>query len=657
VAGRLERKALAQAEAAIAAGDPAKARPLHDVLIRGRVPAPVLYRLAMLEAGAQGFAAARRLLQAARAQAPGDVNILVNLAQVEAAAGNPSAALELIDALPGPARQHPAVSAVEGGAAAQLGEHGRAVPALRRAAAAGEAPVALLSNLGVALRATGETAEAVAVWRRALARDPDAVMVRANLADHLIAAEDFSGAETLLQAGLARDPVSAVLLRQRAQLSRARSDGVGAERDAWRALAVAPGDPSVLGLLGDLADMRARLDRAAFWGRAIGCVAPGSLQAARLTIRTLRRQGALDEATARARLWLDRERAPARRHPILFELGQALDRAGRYDEALAAFDAANRCQIEAAAGSPLADPGRAFAQLDALQTLHRTAEALPALTDPDHRPAGRADADPIFLVGFPRSGTTLLDQVLDAHPDVTVIEERPIIAEIIAELATFQRHYPADLFKLKEEDKDRLRVHYLDSLARVLPTGRSGLVIDKMPLNMAHVALIRTLFPGARFILVLRDPRDVVLSAFMQGFRLNPWMAALGSLDGAVRLYQGCFAAWESYWTRFRELHGDVALDAARISIRYEDMVADLAAAVTPVLGFLGLDWRPEMARFHDHARERGNLATPSAAQVTEPIYSRSVARWHNYAEALAPASALLLAERRRYGYLDDGES
>ena len=229
-----------------------------------------------------------------------------------------------------------------------------------------------------------------------------------------------------------------------------------------------------------------------------------------------------------------------------------------------------------------------------------------------------------------------------------MIEERPLIPETIARLAEFGRHYPEGLECLTASEVTKLRDHYLAARNRLIDPSPGTIVIDKMPLNVAHAALIKQVFPEARFILSLRDPCDVVLSCFMQAFQLNDWMAAFLSLDRAAELYSAVFGHWE---------RACAALDLPHVRVRYEDMVADLEAAVTPVLGFLGLEWRADLARFHDHARTRGRLATPSAAQVTRPIYTDALARWRRYAEIEgAPMRAVaerLAEERRRYGYLE----
>jgi hypothetical protein len=154
-------------------------------------------------------------------------------------------------------------------------------------------------------------------------------------------------------------------------------------------------------------------------------------------------------------------------------------------------------------------------------------------------------------------------------------------------------------------------------------------------------------FPEARFLLALRHPCDVVLSCFMQNFHLNTWMASFTTLEGAARLYRAALGVWETYVDAF---------DPPRLTVRYEDLVDDLPREAARVLQFLDLPWHDGVTRFHEHARGRGVLATPSAAQVTQPVYRTALARWRRYDFAMTPIARTLAEEIRRYGYDDQEE-
>ena len=227
------------------------------------------------------------------------------------------------------------------------------------------------------------------------------------------------------------------------------------------------------------------------------------------------------------------------------------------------------------------------------------------------------------------------------EPDQAVIGRRPAI---IADLVSSGRRYPEDLPVLTSKETATLAEHYRFRLSR--HTRRNGVryTVDKMPLNMAHVALIRQVFPGARFILALRHPCDVVLSCFMQNFSLNDWMAAFSTVEGAAALYRATFAAWQSYVE---------AVETPAITVRYEDVVADLEREARRITAFLDLPFEPGMLAFHEHARGRGVLATPRAAQVTQPFDRTALGRWRRYGSVMDPIAERLSAEIERYGYAE----
>ncbi len=232
--------------------------------------------------------------------------------------------------------------------------------------------------------------------------------------------------------------------------------------------------------------------------------------------------------------------------------------------------------------------------------------------------------------------------MLDAHPDIAVVEERPLVAGLIARFALSGRSYPQGLVDLPAAERAEMRGWYRARMARFLPAAPTRYAVDKMPLNLVHAGLIRSVFPEARFLLALRHPCDVVLSCFMQRFHLNTWMASFTSLDDTVRLYRAAFGAWEAY----ADAH-----DPPRAAVRYEDLVDDLPREAARILEFLGLPWHDAVTRFDEHARGRGVLATPSAAQVTQPIYRTALARWRRYDFAMNPVARSLADEIRRYGY------
>jgi len=531
MASRLSPTLRARIDRAVTAGDPAAARPHYRALVAAAdVPPGLLYRLAMLEARAGEPATAVRLLEAARPKAPRDPDLLANLGQLRLGLGDAAGALDCLDALAEPARSHPTIARLRGDALYGLGRFPEAVEAYRSGLARAPKDAVMHANLGAACRAAGQWQDAARHLETALTLAPS-VEARVNLAGLLVDLDQSDRAIAVLAEGIAGAPGTAALHRQLAAAARAEGDAGLAGLAARRAVALTPADVSSVTAVAELADNRADLTAAERWvGRAL-ILGPGHVPAVQLGVRLARRRRRPDEALAVADRWLTRETDPSRRYPVLFERAQALEAAGRARDAFAAFVEANTAQ-SATAPAHL-DPEHAHRQIEALGRLYAAGRpAVPPV------PAGDDGPTPLFLVGFPRSGTTLLDQVLDAHPDVSVVEERPLVAGLIARFTVSGRHYPEALAELADSERQEMRRWYRARMARFLPAEPTRYMVDKMPLNLVHAGLIRTVFPEARFLLALRHPCDVVLSCFMQSFQLNTWMASFTSLEGAARLYR-----------------------------------------------------------------------------------------------------------------------
>ena len=244
---------------------------------------------------------------------------------------------------------------------------------------------------------------------------------------------------------------------------------------------------------------------------------------------------------------------------------------------------------------------------------------------------------PSFLVGFPRSGTTLLDTFLMGHPEVFVVEEQPMLnaAEVLIGDYAGLPHCTADRLA-------KARQAYFAELDRHVEAGFGGLVIDKLPLNILGLPLIYAIFPNARVIVAQRHPCDVVLSGFMQGFALNDAMACFLDLEDAARFYD---AAMGLFW-KAREL-----LPLGIHTLVYEDLVSAPEPALRPLIEFLGLEWRPELLDHQATAQARGAISTPSYTQVVRPLTKAPVGRWRRYEKQLGAVLPTLLPWAARLGY------
>jgi hypothetical protein len=246
---------------------------------------------------------------------------------------------------------------------------------------------------------------------------------------------------------------------------------------------------------------------------------------------------------------------------------------------------------------------------------------------------------PAFVVGFPRSGTTLLDTFLRGHPDTEVIEEFPMVRAAEEALG--------DMTELPQRSLVELTVArnaYFAELDQHVAPGARRLLIDKLPLNMLAAPVIYSLFPQARLIFAQRHPCDVVLSCFMQAFALNYSMSSFLNIDDAPDYYDAAMTVW----TRSCE-----SLPVKVHTIVYEELISDAEAALRPAIEFLGLDWRDELLDHRATAKARGHIRTPSYNQVTQPLSKAPTGRWRRYEKQLAPVLPVLLPWAERLGYRD----
>lgn len=262
-------------------------------------------------------------------------------------------------------------------------------------------------------------------------------------------------------------------------------------------------------------------------------------------------------------------------------------------------------------------------------------------TKPAWENLSTAKESPIFMVGFPRSGTTLLDTFLRGHKAISVLEEKPTVTKMRESLGTVLGFEPALLDQITPEGLNAARKAYLEALRSYK---QQGLVIDKMPLNLSFAGEIMRVFPKARFIFVVRDPADAVFSCFMQNFKLNASMVTLENPLEAAKTYDSTMRIW----------HNAVdILNIPFVESRYENLVHDPEATLRPIVEFLGVDWDKGLLDHQRTAKSRGVIGTPSYAQVVEPIYNTAVARWERYADLMPEALEILAPWRKKFGYSD----
>lgn len=348
----------------------------------------------------------------------------------------------------------------------------------------------------------------------------------------------------------------------------------------------------------------------------------------------LRRQGELGEALRLAQTAHAESLDPAVRAHFV---GLVADRIGDTYTAFAAFEEMNQLNANSPTGSRYTgdEHRRDVEQLNAQTTPEWVASWNPV--EPKAAPPS-----PVFLLGFLRSGTTLLDTILMGHPQAYVLEEDPLLARVERASGEFER-----LANLGETEVNTLRRRYFGELAANGHQPGDRLVVDKNPLAALRTPLIHRIFPDARFVFALRHPCDVVLSCYMQNFRASQAMASFFDLEKAARFYDAVM----SYWMKCREI-----FPLQVHSIRYEDLIEDVEGEMRPLLEFLDLPWDPGVLDHQTTASERGYIRTPSYAQVTERIYSRAKGRWERYRDQMQPALPILAPWVERFGYEPIGE-
>ncbi len=249
---------------------------------------------------------------------------------------------------------------------------------------------------------------------------------------------------------------------------------------------------------------------------------------------------------------------------------------------------------------------------------------------------------PTFLIGFPRSGTTLLDTILRTHSKIFVLEELAMLKKIEAGLE--QVSTISQIEDIDETEAEIASSFYIEELKKYVEVGKKQIVIDKLPLNILELPLINQIFPEARFILALRHPLDCVLSCWIQNFELNPAMANMVDLKRIVDFYDTAMSILKLSEERY-------SLDVHRI--RYEDLVLDFEGNVSQILSFLGLKWEEELRSYQKTGLARGRINTPSYSQVIKPIYKTASYRWKNYEKYLKPFNGQLEPWLKDFGYLD----
>ncbi len=462
----------------------------------------------------------------------------------------------------------------------------------------------LLNMLGVALKQTGDRPGARKAFVKSRDADGRYAEPRVNLANLDLEDDRRAAAKTGFEAVLKLQPSQPNALSGLARIALLENDAEAAASHAEAVLKVQPGH--VLSIL--------------------------TLTEALLRLKDYKRV-----ISVARRLEAVRGASPTNRALALGCVAEAHDKLGHYDEAFAGYTCANRMLAEInqeiMLGAPTPYNPLIVARMTEYMESQKGQDEIPAMADDEPAPA--------FLVGFPRSGTTLLEQVLLAHPKVMSIEEQETLADAYEELILAEDGF-ARLAALTEEEAAGYRKQYWARASALgARPGAGEVLVDKMPLNTALLPLIAKIFPRAKIIFALRDPRDVVLSCFQQRFGLNQAMYQFLDMTSAARYYDRVM----TLGTAARQAFGFDLKD-----VRYEEIVADLESVARSVLEFLELEWDAAVLSYREGAKAR-SINTPSVGQVVEPIYTSALGKWRNYETHMAPVRDVLDPWAKGFGY------
>jgi tetratricopeptide (TPR) repeat protein len=541
----------------------------------GSAPTAALRLRGYILQTAERFAEAAGCYEQALETAPDDWEIWNNLGNARRAAGDPPGSVLALARARGLRPDLPAIHFNLGLALAEAGRLEESAAAMREALRLGAEEGPALLQLGKALRHMGRHEEALEALDGAAALTPAKAEVHVERGRALAGLQRFDEAELAYQQALGASPDLAEAYVER----------------------------------GLLLERCNRLDRLAGLLGEAGSAAVAPDQLRHLHALALERAGRFDEALQEARA-VPAGSEPARRALLI---GRLADKAGDSAAAFEAYSQLNRLVAEdqPSARDDAAAYRRHVAALNDMLTPAYFAAWKRAQPDPEARTA------PVFLVGFPRSGTTLLDTMLMGHPDTHVLEEEPLLQRVGEALGDFVR-----LPGLDAGDTHRLRARYFAELDALDPSARNKMVVDKLPLNILGIPLIHRLFPDSKLIFAQRHPCDVALSCFMQNFELNGAMANFLDLSDTARLYDLVLA----FWRKCREM---LPLDVH--VVRYEALVEDKESELHRLIAFLGLPWDDRVLDHQGIAARRGAINTPSYAQVVQPIYRRASGRWERY--------------------------
>ncbi len=470
----------------------------------------------------------------------------------------------------------------------------------------------------------------------------DSAELATGYARALTMARRFPQADEAYQRACELDPDDSTLWIAWSGVQTRRGNPDGAEASLRRATQCSPSDPGPYADLAVMLEHANRLDSAREAMEASLRLEPKHSKALIARARLSRRNRDLIGARHDLEQAIAHATSPDVRQLSAFTLAQVLDESGEYDAAFECL-AVNTKSISDL-GTSQRRVSDSLLQLIAAQRREITPSLIQSWPEapPDNR------ISPVFFVGFPRSGTTLLEQMLAAHPHFVTTDEQPSLFTVQANLvkaAGSEALLPAALGQLSDEQICHLRSLYWHEVDGFLGPLKTGIrVVDKHPMNGPNLAIAHRLFPDAPVIMSLRDPRDLCVSCVMNLARSPMAATFFRTFQTTAEVY----AAFIDLWFLFKE-----ALGIRYIETRYEDVVGESENEIRRVLEFLGVPWDDAVLHYQARARERA-IRTASYEQVTRKLHKGSIGRWRNYEKYMGSALQTLAPFVDTLGYGDN---
>ncbi len=533
---------------------------------------------------------------------------------------------------------HPEARHLYGVALLQSGDHQRAEEELRQAIAEKKDDPNYFNNLASAVAAGERPEEALDILETALSLDRAHVPSLSGKGSLLLSLGNLKDAETVYRSLVEIEPENLLALNNLAiilartnrpeeavELFQRCAEGPNAMAEVFSNLA------RTLEILNKSEESRAACEEALKRD-------PDLVDAKLVKCRLLRRDEKFEEARAVYEDVLAKPLPDGERASAFYHFGQVLDRLGDAEAAYDAFAKGNEL-TSTLPGFDACDPER---YLDRVRRNRRwfDREKITRLAlDPEP-----AIAPPVFFVGFPRSGTTLMEQTLAAHPSIVTTSERsPLehMRQLVVERTGKSGPFPDLLDTWTPRDLSEIRDAFWVDAKQRLELKPDLIMVDKTPLNIGELGFANILFPTGKAIVALHDPRDVCLSCFMQNFGASDAMSNFLTYQQSARAYNEVMELW---------LHYRDSLTMPVFEYRYEELVQEFSEIIGGILEFLGLPWTEEIEWYREKAQDRF-IPTPSYRDVTSELYTRACGRWSRYEQSIGDSLADLSAIAGRLGY------